>query len=85
MDIENNYDGYELLITKPHVKVYRKDDPDHPSIPFLWIELQTFKVFPDQIFNLFSDVHICDQKNWNYQVKSTEIIDIGTTDFIIHA
>ena len=66
MEIEHNYDGYEILINKPQVKVYWKDDPEHPSIPSLRVELETFKVFPDQIFNLFDDEHICNQKNWNY-------------------
>lgn len=64
--MENDYEGYTLVKKTSKIRIYQKDDENHPSIPFLWLELQTDEVFPDQIYNLFSNEHILNQKKWNY-------------------
>ena len=64
--MENDYSGYNLVKSRHNIKIYQREDPNYPSIPFLRLEMETYEVYPDQIFNLFSDDHILDQKVWNY-------------------
>ena len=47
LEEDETYDGYEQIMKKPGINVYRKEDPDHPSIPFLRLEIESNEIYPD--------------------------------------
>ena len=84
LGLRTNRDGYRLFLEKKGIKMYKKEDPDHPSIPFLRLETTLAGVTPDWIMALFKGETMFRQKEWNKRTKFVKKVPVTSGEEVFH-